>query len=236
MRERAVTELADAHVGALEQTWDALAPQGPYSTDREAIAGRRLRNAVLRYRCAASDDATREAALTHARTQLESADNMTDTQAAFVRLVEAGGRHRDAATEHFYDTWREDPLVLDKWFSVQAVSGRPDTLARVRALCEHPDFTLDNPNRARALLGVFSVRNQVGFHDRSGGGYALLADKILELDRRNPQVAARLVGAFNHWRRFDEARGAAMREQLQRVVGTDGLSRDVYELATKALG
>ena len=236
VRERAVTELADAHAKALDDTWEALAPEGAYSTDREAIAGRRLRNAVLRHRCAVSDDAARETALAHARTQLESADNMTDAQAAFVRLVEAGGSHRDAATEHFYDKWHDDPLVLDKWFSVQAVSGRPDTLARVRELCEHPDFTLDNPNRARALLGVFAVRNQVGFHDRSGGGYVLLADKILELDRRNPQVAARLIGAFNHWRRFDETRGAAMREQLQRVVGTDGLSRDVYELATKALG
>ena len=235
-RDRAVTELADAHADALHRTWNALAPEGTYRNDRESIARRRLRNAVLRYRCALSESDAREAALGNAATQLESADNMTDVQAAFVRLVEAGGSHRDAATEHFYGKWHADPLVLDKWFSVQAISGQPDTLARVRSLCEHADFTLDNPNRARALLGVFSVRNQVGFHDRSGGGYALLADKILELDRRNPQVAARLVGAFNHWRRFDEARGAAMREQLARIVGTEGLSRDVYELATKALG
>ncbi|MBL4684273.1 MAG: aminopeptidase N [Nannocystaceae bacterium] len=236
VREAAASQLADAHATDLAKLWRALAPSGPYSVETQDIARRRLRNTILRYLCAQSDDAARTEALSLAHEQLTNGDNMTDVQSAFVRLVEAGGSHRDQAIEQFYAKWHHDPLVLDKWFSVQAMSSCSDTLQRVIALCEHQDFTLDNPNRTRALLGVFAVRNQVRFHDASGKGYALLADKILALDPRNPQVAARLVSAFNHWRRFDEARGAAMQAALRRIVATEGLSADVAELATKALG
>jgi len=236
VRERAVTGLADAHTEKLTALWHALAPTAAYTIDAEAIARRRLRNATLRLLCAQSNEAARAESLQWAQTQLETADNMTDVQAAFGQLVDAGGSHRDDAVAYFYDKWHADPLVLDKWFAVQAISAQPDTLDRVEALCDHKDFTLDNPNRARSLIGVFAARNQVRFHDASGRGYALLTDKILAVDSRNPSVAARLVGALNHWRRFDGGRAALMRAQLERLVGTDGLSRDALELATKALG
>ena len=126
--------------------------------------------------------------------------------------------------------------MIDKWFTVQAVSSGTDTLERVIALTQHPDFTLKNPNRVRSLLGAFSVRNQVQFHAADGRGYCLLADHVLELDARNPQAAARLPGPLGHWQRFDAGRRERMREQLARIVGQSGLSRDVLELTTKALG
>ncbi|MEM6997194.1 MAG: aminopeptidase N, partial [Myxococcota bacterium] len=236
VREAAIRALADAHADALGSLWRSLAPSGAYAIEPAEIARRRLRNTCLRYLCAQSDAAARGEAVALAKTQMSDADNMTDVQSAFARLIDVGGQTRADAAAEFYERWHADPLVLDKWFSVQALGGQPDTLQHVVALCEHADFTLDNPNRARALLGVFAVRNQARFHDGSGGGYRLLADKVLEIDRRNPQVAARLVGAFNHWRRFDERRGAAMQAELSRIVATPGLSRDVGELATKALG
>jgi aminopeptidase N len=108
-------------------------------------------------------------------------------------------------------------------------------MGRVVALAEHPDFNLRNPNRVRSLLGVFSIRNQVRFHSADGAGYTFLTDKLLEIDAINPQIAARLVGAFSQWRRFDASRRDKMRTELGRMVGHRGLSRDVYELASKYL-
>jgi aminopeptidase N len=235
VRQALRTALADAHAAAWRRVFDATAPHGTYASDRASIARRRLHHTALGYLAHRSGaDAQREATEL-ARALYDRADNMTDRQAALVRLVEAGDPARSGALDDFYARFRHDPLVIDKWFSVQALSTRPDALDRVRALTAHPDFTLRNPNRARSLLGVFSVRNQVRFHAADGGGYRLLADKILELDRINPQVAARLVGALGHWRHFDSPRHDRMREALERIVGTQGLSRDVYELASKAL-
>ena len=119
---------------------------------------------------------------------------------------------------------------------MQAVSDLPDTLERVEALKSHPDMKLTNPNRVRSLLGTFSVRNQVRFHAADGRGYSLLANTIIELDPLNPQVAARLTGAFMSWRRFDDTRKALMQDALRRIRETQGLSRDVFELTSKALG
>ncbi len=234
-RERVRTAFADAHADALRETYDRYAPRGAYRADREAIAARRLRHTCLSYLAHRSDPAARAEATALARALFDGADNMSDRQAALTRLVEAGGDARQAALDEFYARYSDDPLVIDKWFSVQALSTAADTIARVRELTTHPDFALTNPNRARALLGTFSVRNQVRFHAADGAGYALLADKILELDAINPQVAARLIGALGHWRHFDEARQAAMKAELSRIMGAPKLSRDVYELASKAL-
>ena len=235
VRERVRTAFADAHADALRATYDRLAPSGGYRADREAIAARRLRHTCLAYLARRSETSAKAEATTLARTLFDDADNMTDRQAALVRLVEAGGEARQAALDDFYARYESDPLVIDKWFSVQALSSAHDTLQQVRALTAHPDFSLTNPNRARSLLGVFSVRNQVRFHAADGAGYALLADKILELDAINPQVGARLIGALGHWRHFDQGRQDAMKAQLSRIMGAPKLSRDVYELASKAL-
>ncbi|MEX1361516.1 MAG: aminopeptidase N [Nannocystaceae bacterium] len=234
-RQQVLRTLADAHAPALLQTYERLDP-GPYRFDAEAIATRRLRNRALALLGYQSDETKRTEAAARARAQLDSCDNMTDAEAALYCLVEAGGQARDQALADFYAQWESDPLVIDKWFTAQALSHAPDTLDRVIALTGHPVFTLSNPNRTRALLGAFSVRNQVGFHARDGRGYALLADHVLQLDRLNPQGAARLIGPLGHWQRFDSERRELMKAQLSRIVAAEGLSRDVFELASKALG
>jgi aminopeptidase N len=232
-RQLAVETLATAHRERFWTTYEALlGATRPYRIDRTGIDGRRLKNLALGYLVAGGEAEAVERALQQFRT----ADNMTDAQAALGILADTTDPAADVALDEFYARWREDPLVIDKWFSVQALSSRPDTIDRVLALSSHPDFTLKNPNRARSLLGAFSARNQVRFHAADGRGYTLLADKILELDRMNPQVAARLVGAFTHWRRFDEHRRTLMRTELARIAGTKKLSTDVYELTTKCLG
>ena len=167
--------------------------------------------------------------------QYESADNMTDAQAAFLVLADLEHPRRDDVVEAFHRRFREDPLVLDKWFTIQAGSARRDTLAHVKALAAHPDFNLRNPNRVRALIGAFCAGNQVRFHDASGEGYVFLADAVLELDGANPQLASRMASTFNDWRRYDESRQVAMQAQLERIASKGALSKDVYEIVNRAL-
>jgi aminopeptidase N len=159
---------------------------------------------------------------------------MTDRQGALSALANSDAPERAGALAAFYDRYRGDPLVLDKWFTVQAVSTRDDALDQVVALARHPDFTLANPNRMRSLVGAFGA-NQRAFHDRSGRGYRFLADMVLAVDRLNPQTAARLVPPLGRWRRFDPARQDLMKAELERIVATPGLSKDVFEQASKSL-
>ena len=224
--------LAETHAPRLWEVYrDLHGKTKPYVNDRRANGWRRLKNVALGYLIATGD----EAAIDAARSQFDGADNMTDAQAALSLLVEQDHPARDEALASFYDRWKAQPLVIDKWFAVQALAERADTLDQVQALRAHPDMKLTNPNRVRSLLGTFSVRNQVRFHAADGRGYTLLADTILELDTLNPQVAARLTGAFMSWRRFDEGRKALMQDALRRIRETKGLSRDVFELTSKAL-
>lgn len=230
-REAMVEGLAKAHRDALWARYEALAPDGPYVHERAQIDRRRLRNVVLRMLVATGEEDAIEAAWS----QYASADNMTDAQAAFVVLADQTHPRRDDVVEAFYARWRDDPLVLDKWFTIQATSTRADTLDRVRALAEHDDFNLTNPNRVRALIGAFCSGNQVRFHAVSGEGYVFLADHVLALDAANPQVASRMASVFNDWRRYDEGRQAAIQTQLERIAARDPLSKDVYEIVNRAL-
>jgi aminopeptidase N len=160
---------------------------------------------------------------------------MTDRQGALGVLSNSDAPQRSEALAAFYERYRNNGLVLDKWFTVQALSTRSDTVDAVARLAEHADFTLSNPNRLRALVGAFAA-NQRAFHEKSGRGYRFVADMILAVDKLNPQTAARLVPALGRWRRFDEPRAELMKAQLQRIVGTSGLSKDVFEQASKSLG
>ena len=196
-----------------------------------AKGARRLRTVALNYLIASgAEDA---AAL--ARRQYDEADNMTLREGALAALVNSDAPEREGALSAFYDRWRDNPLVLDKWFTLQALSTRDDTVDRVTELTRHPDFTLANPNRVRSLIGAFAA-NQRALHHESGRGYRLIADTLLAADRINPQVAARLVPPLGRWRRFDEKRAALMRAELERIVATSGLSKDVFEQASKSLG
>jgi len=152
-----------------------------------------------------------------------------------VLLAEHAGPAREAALAAFYARFEGDPLVVDKWFSVQAQSGAPDTVERVRSLCRHPAFALRNPNRVRSLVGAFATANAFHFHAADGAGYVLVADKVLELDPLNPQVAARLAASLSSWRRYDPGRQALMKQQLERLAGAERLSKDVYEIVERSL-
>ena len=166
--------------------------------------------------------------------QYESADNMTDSFAALACLANSSAPQREGAIESFYERWRNEALVVDKWFAVQSSSRLPDTLERVRSLMTHPAFDIKVPNKVYSLIYAFSG-NQVRFHAADGSGYAFLADQVLVLDRLNPQVGARMARGFDRWKKFDAGRQAHAKAQLERLRATDGLSRDVAEIVTKAL-
>ena len=206
------------------------APKGPYAYSPDAKGKRRLRAVALGY-IAASGAAD---AATLAFRQFEAADNMTDRQAALTTLANGVSDEREAALDIFYNRYATNPLVLDKWFQTQALSSRNDTPAIVAELAQHPDFTLANPNRARSLVGAFGV-NQRAFNVADGTGYRFLADQLIALDKLNPQTAAKLLPPLGRWRRFDEARAALMRAELERIVRTPGLSKDLFEQASKSL-
>lgn len=191
---------------------------------------RRLRNVALGL-LAAGDPA--EAAQL-AKAQFDDADNMTDRQGALSVLVSLHGPEREGALAEFYSRFEEDPLVIDKWFALQALAQDWDTLDSVLRLSKHPAFTIGNPNRLRALVGSFGA-NIWAFHHPSGRGYRFVADMILAADKLNPQAAARLVTPFGRWKRLEPARSGLMREELERVAAAPGLSKDVFERASKTL-
>ena len=230
-REHLRRGLASAHHTVLRRVYDQASDGRPYSNDKAAIDRRRLKNTALAYLVALGADE----AIELAAEQFRTADNMTDAQAALGVLADTRSPQAEAALEQFYDRWKDDPLVLDKWFGLQAASRREDTLDRVRALREHPDFSLRNPNRVRALIGTFCAGNQVHFHRADGGGYRLLTEVVTELDPMNPQVAARMVSLFNSWRRFDQGRQQLMGAELETIRERPGLSKDVYEIVSRAL-
>jgi aminopeptidase N len=191
---------------------------------------RRLRSVALGL-IAAADEAQASAL---ARAQFDNADNMTDRQGALGVLVSLDTPERSQALDAFYARFKDDPLVLDKWFALQAAAQRLDTADEVVKLSEHPDFTIANPNRLRSLAGTFGG-NHWAFHRADGRGYAFLADMIIAADKLNPQIAARMVPPLGRWRRFEPKRAAMMREQLERIAATPGLSKDVFEQASKSL-
>ena len=191
---------------------------------------RRLKTVALGYLAASEVE---DAAIIAFR-QFRDADNMTDRQGALGTLANSMWKERDEALAMFYDRYRDNSLVIDKWFSTQAFSTRDDTVDAVEALAGHPDFTLTNPNRIRSLVGAFSM-NQKAFNDASGRGYRFLADFVLAVDKLNPQTAAKLLPPLGRWRRFDEGRAGLMKAELQRVLEAPGLSKDVFEQASKSL-
>jgi aminopeptidase N len=191
---------------------------------------RRLRTVALGLIAAADEPQAAKLA----KAQFDNADNMTDRQGALGVLVSTTAPERQAALDAFYQSFHDDPLVLDKWFALQAAAQRSDTVDQVLKLAQHPDFVITNPNRLRSLVGMF-VGNHWAFHSPDGRGYKFLADMIVAADKLNPQVAARLVPAFGRWRRFEPKRAEMMRDALERIVATPGLSKDVFEQASKSL-
>ena len=191
---------------------------------------RALRNLALGY--IADADAATGAAV--AITQFRNAGNMTDQIAALGVLSHLDRPEREQALADFFARWQQDPLVLDKWFTVQALSQRSETLAEVKALLDHPAFSLRNPNRVRALVGSFVQANPLRFHQADGAGYRLLTDLVLRLDGANPQLAARMASVFTRWRRFEPQRRRRMKDCLEQLAAQQ-LSPDLFEVVDKSL-
>lgn len=224
-------ELGRQLAAEFRAAFDANQTPGEYSPAPEPAGKRALKNLALAHLMAAGDqDAQRLA-----EQQYASADNMTDSMAALSALINYGqGDYPQQALAAFYDKWRDNPLVIDKWFALQATA-RSTTVQNARELMAHPAFTLRNPNRARALVFQFCLNNARGMHHPDGSGYAFWADQVLALDALNPEIAARLARALDNWSRYVPALRAPMKEALQRVRAQDGLSRNVQEIVSKAL-
>jgi aminopeptidase N len=203
---------------------------GPYSPDAASAGKRSLCNAALSYLGELDDDAAHHLA----QQQCDQADNMTDRVAALAVLVNSQAPGKAAALEKFYADFANEPLVIDKWFMLQATA-RTATAEKIIELMKHPAFTLKNPNRARSLLFGFCNANPARFHAADGSGYAFWADQVIALNAINPQVAARLARSLDRWRRYAPHLRDAMKAALRRVAGAKDLSRDVLEVVTKAL-
>lgn len=200
-----------------------------YQKKPAAMARRSLKNTCLAYLL------TTPAGAALASAQLDASDNMTDTLAAIRGLVMSDSPLAEVALTEFETRWQDDALVMDKWFIMQAIKPGSEAVHTVRKLMGHPAFSIRNPNKVRALLGVFSMLNPTGFHAVDGSGYVFHADRVLELDRLNPQMAARMAAAFSRWNRYDEHRKARMKAELQRIATADDLSSDVTEIVNNAL-
>ena len=209
-----------------------------FRVDAEAVGRRRLRNVLLDYLCSVSDTPEEEkAAAELATSHLELASGMTDKMAGLYALTSMGGEGtdaREAALQKFYDDADGDALVINKWFTAQALSFLPDVMERVKALTKHPDFTLSNPNRCRSLLSAYAT-NLASFHDASGSSYTFLADSIAELDTMNPQISSRMAGSLIQWRRYDDSRGQLMKSELERLAAMKPISDDLFEVVTRGL-
>ena len=229
-------EALKAHIGStLEHELVALHERAstiPFGFSQKARGSRKVKTQALVYLAAGAPDT----AAVMAAAQYDKADNMTDRQGALMVLAGMEGTAaRTGRLLDFYNRYKGNDLVIDKWFAIQASSLHPSVVEHVKALADHPDFTLKNPNRVRSLYMAFAA-NPHGFHDASGEGYRMIADLILELDPRNPQTAARFVSPLGRFRKLEDGRAALMRAQLERIAQADKLSRDTYEQVTRSLG
>ena len=201
----------------LLERYHALNDEGSFSPDADSAGRRALRN-----RCLATE-------------QLGTATNMTDELAAHMTLTKLGGKRVNASMQNFYEKWQANPLVIDKWFSVQGMRHHVEGVSALAELTEHDAYDRRNPNRVRALIGSFAMANPNLFHAPDGSGYDFFTDQVLDMDSRNPQVAARLLGAYEIWRKLDKKRQEQIQAQLRIVIDSNP-SKNVLEIATKTLG
>lgn len=231
-RERVLKHLASSLRDDLVACYRRNLESGNYRITPDAIARRSLRNTALAWLLMINHEQGRELALR----QFREADNMTDRMGALRALVNSDyGEDRNLALEEFYQQFREDPQVIEQWFSVQAASDRAGQLPQIHALLEHPAFDWKNPNKVRSVVGAFAGQNLVAFHNPDGSGYDFLAEQVCRLDDSNPQIAARLVTPLTRWRKFAPEYREQMRAALERIRDKAGLSRDVYEVVHKSL-
>ncbi|MDT8311954.1 MAG: DUF3458 domain-containing protein, partial [Methylophaga sp.] len=223
--------IAKALKAEFDSLYQALNIKREYRFAAEDMAQRSLKNTCLSFLMATKDPLQIQRCLK----QMKQSDNMTDLLAGLRLMVDVEGSERQQALQSFYHQWQHDRQVVDKWLTVQVLSTLPGTLHRVKGLMQHAAFSIKNPNNVRAVIGQFCRNNPSQFHAKDGSGYQFLAEQILVLDKLNPQVAARQLGAFNSWRQYDENRQVLMREALQSIARQPDLSSDVFEIVNKYL-
>ena len=205
------------------------------SVSARAIALRSLKNTALSYLMLLDDENIQAMCLS----QINAANNMTEVSAGLNCWLQSPHERPKQKAEEllqaFYKKWQSEPLVVNQWLVMQAKNTQPGTLQTVKKLMESEAFDIGNPNKVRSLVGAFCTMNTVNFHDQSGEGYQFLADQVIILNHKNPQVASRLLGPLTRWRRFDEKRQTMMKSQLDRILSVSDLSKDVYEVVSKSL-
>ena len=211
--------------------YSALNTTDKYQFDAAGMARRSLKNICLDYLVSTGDPMQVQRCLK----QMKQSDNMTDTMSGLAVLVDHQGPEREHALRAFYEQWKHDRQVVDKWLAVQAQSSLKDALLRVKGLMSHPAFNITNPNNVRSLIGQFCRNNAINFHAIDGSGYQFLVEQILILDKLNPQIASRQLGAFNSWQQYDKKRQGMMKAALEKIAKQTDLSADVYEIVTKYL-
>ena len=230
-RRQLRTTIGERLGGALADSYRRMITPGPYQPDAKSAGRRALKNVCLGFLAATAESQAIDLVLA----QYRGADNMTDRMAALEILTLHDRPERAQALEDFYTRYADDPLIIDKWLALQAAIPEAATLDRVRTLTSHPAFSMANPNRVRALIGSFAQVNHTQFNRIDGAGYDFVADVGLMLDAKNPQVAARLMGAFRSWRALEATRRARAEATLRRVAATPSLSRDVHDIVARTL-
>lgn len=230
-REIVMMILADQFKDMLKKVYYENHDTGLFEGDFAARSRRALKNTALRYLSRADGNP----AISLAKSQYDTATNMTDRVAALGVLADTTSKERDSAFADFLDRFHDYMLVVDKWFSIQATSIRSSIHDDVRVLRSHKDFILTNPNRVRSLYGAFAMNNPYSFHDKNGRGYEFLGEAIIQLNTVNPQIAARLLTPLKEWKRYTPDRQEKMKAVLQKIAGQQELSPDVFEIVTKTL-
>jgi len=224
-------EIAKNLRSTFETLYADMTDTGAYQINATAFGRRSLKGLCLGYLMTLDDDASQALCLQ----QYQQSNNMTDEIVALGLLCDSDSSQRGSALQSFYDKWKDDALVMNKWFAVQAVSTRESTLEEVKALESNPAFDDKNPNKVRSLIGGFAIGNLRRFHDISGAGYSYIADKIIDIDSFNPSIASGLAGAFKKLAKCDSQRQKLMSQELNRILQKEDLSKDVFEIVSKTL-
>lgn len=226
------SHLASEHLDLMAERFEML-NAGSIGSDQVAKGNRKLRNVMLGFMavCKKNQASAKSRTIEH----YNVARSMTDQLAAFTLIAHSDWPEKENILTDFYQQWKEEDLVIDKWFAVQAQDPCPNTVNRIRQLMKHPAFTLENPNRLRSLISMFAMLNQVNFHSQDGSGYNLLSSVIADVDQLNPQTAARMVAPLGRWMRLDSKRKKMMKQSLVLLQNNSVLSNDVRELVEKSL-
>ncbi|MEM8843982.1 MAG: aminopeptidase N [Pseudomonadota bacterium] len=215
----------------LFDTYNNHVVESEYQYNADDMGKRKLAAVCLGY----LETLNKQEYLSLSQTLFKNANNMTDTMAVLEAVNDSEHEFRENALNEFAQRWENDALVMDKWFSLQARSSKSDALIKVRELENHPCFSIKNPNKVRSLIGVFSLLNHTAFHNRDGSGYEFLAEKIIQLNTINPQIAARLVKPLIDWKKYDKQRQELMKASLHQIIAAPDLSKDVFEIVDRSL-